>query len=151
MRYFPNPDFEGKAYSSRQSHQRILNTSAKNFIIRQYGTMDNSTFILTLSADYINNGIHNGSQRIDLIGDETIIDGTGVINNSGEFRADNFSKYIFYTANLTKTVGAVRIMSGLIITNNGTFTLAGDLIGNNASSKWINSVNSTLTYTLFFS
>lgn len=122
----------------------VANTSVKNFIIKSFGIFDNSSNVLTISADYINNGIHNGTQRIDLIGDESIIDGSGVINNSGELRIDNYSKYIFATANLNKTVGALRIMSGLIITNNGTLTLAGNLIGNSGTSKWINSINSTL-------
>ncbi len=122
----------------------VGNISVKNFIIKPFGIFDNGSNILTVSADYINNGTHNGSQRIDLIGDETIIDGNGVINNSGELRIDNYSKYIFATANLNKTAGAVRIMNGLTITNIGTFTLAGNLIGNSGTSKWINSTNSTL-------
>jgi len=122
----------------------VANTTTKNFIINQYGTLNNGSNILTVTADYINNGTHNGSQRIDLTGDETIIDGSGVINNSGELRIDGYSKYIFPTSTLNKTAGAVRIMNGLIVTNRGTFTLAGDLIGNNSTSKWINTTNSTL-------
>lgn len=125
----------------------VANTTIKHFTIRTGATMDDATFTFTATGDYINNGIQTGTKPIELTGNSTIIDGSGTIANSDIFRIRSFDKIISSTANLTKINGNFSIDNNLIVVNNGTFTIVGDLIGGNASTQWINAMNSNLNIT----
>jgi len=106
------------------------------------GVLDNGIYNLNVGGNYILNGTHSGTGDIHL--DGVGIDGTGTITNSGILRIRGVDKVIQGSADITKAAGEVRILSDISVTNYGTITICGDIVGGNAGSEWENEVNSTL-------
>ncbi len=116
-----------------------------NLVIDVGGTVNNSTFTLTVTGDYTINGTHSGTGIIDLTGAGTSIDGTGTISTSGDLRISSGDKTILSTANFSKTSGDLNISSSNIdVTNNGSISIAGNLVAVDGTDTWMNGSGSSL-------
>ncbi len=121
------------------------NETIDNMVIDAGGTVNNSTFTLTVNGDYTNNGTHSGTGIIDLAGTDTSIDGTGTISTSGDLQISGGNKTILSTASLNKTSGDVDITAGnIVVTNNGSIIIAGNLDALNGTDTWTNSATGSL-------
>ena len=120
------------------------NQIINNFTINLGGRFNNNNRRLTVTGNYINNGVHTGSiaARTTLTGSGIIIDGVGTIH-FGAFIFANTPQTILSSANITKAFGWFEIESGDTVTNFGTLT-ALRIAGADATSTWINASGSTL-------
>ncbi len=132
-----------------------VSPTINNFEIESGATLfQNDNRVLTLTGNLTNNGTftsneNNGNR------DVIIMTGTGsTLDGTGTFDMDDDGTLEFQTAvtiqsgaNLTFTgtqEPQVRVDNDVIVTNNGTVTIAQDLVGGNGNSTWINGANSTL-------
>lgn len=120
------------------------NTTIRNFSINSAGSLNNGANSFEATGDYDVDGTHSGTGAITLSGIGTNIDGTGSITNSGTLTISTGAKTILNTALLTKSTGDFVIDPGLSVTNRGTTTIGGALVGNSATSLWTNGLSSTL-------
>ncbi len=120
------------------------NQIINNFTINLGGRFNNNNKRLTVTGNYINNGVHTGSiaAKTTLTGSGIIIDGVGTIH-FGAFVFANTPQTILPSANITKAFGWFQIESGDTVTNFGTLT-ALRIAGADATSTWINASGSTL-------
>ena len=120
--------------------------SITNFTLASGGVFDNGGNILTVTADYTNNGEHRGAGVTRLTGVNTSISGTGVMSGSGDLEISGGNKTIKAGSALSKTAGDLDIVDpSIIITNNGSISLSNNLTALNGSDQWINAPNSSLT------
>ncbi|MBN4066169.1 hypothetical protein JYT51_02445, partial [Candidatus Amoebophilus asiaticus] len=115
-----------------------------NFTINATGTLDNAANTFNITGNYTNNGTHAGTGVTNLQGGSTNISGTGTITITGALNITIGNKTILSSTNLTKSTGVFSIAAGLIIANNGTMTLGGNITGGDAASTWSNNSNSSL-------
>ena len=119
--------------------------SVNDLIIESGAMLNSGSQIFYIYGDYTLNGEHAGSvnDRVQLRGGEAIIDGTGAVSHTGLMYLVSGNKTIAATADLTFESG-IRIYNNLIVNNLGTVTLGNAVVGQNASSTWINGENATL-------
>ena len=110
------------------------------------GDLNNNGHKLTITGDYEVNGTHSatGADQLYLSGTNTYIKGTGTMDMNGQFRITGGNKIILSSADINIISGDFYISSDLEVSNNGIITLSEDLVGENANSKWINFIGSTL-------
>ena len=120
------------------------NTTIDNLIIDAGGTLHDNAKKMIVTGDFTVNGTYTGSSDLTLNGSTKTIDGIGTISNTGNVTMSGGSKTILSSAVLKRSPGNIDINAGLTITNNGSVTLASDLIGANGTSTWINAANSRL-------
>ena len=72
----------------------------------------------------------------------TLIDGSGVVNNTGLIRILDGDKIFPVSANLTFGPGEVRVWNNLTMSNYGNLNFTGVINGRNAGSTWINEAGS---------
>lgn len=120
----------------------VAGSGITNVTIDPTGVLAGSTFLLTASGNYTNNGTHSGSGGVTLSGAAMTIDGTGSVTNTGTFSISG-TKTITATANLTFS-GAVTATAA--VTNSGTISVAGTLTINGVT--FTNNGTVTLTNTV---
>lgn len=143
-------------------------TTTAGVTINSGATLTGSTFLLTDTGNYINNGTHNGSGGVTVNGASAVISGTGATTNSGTFTISgatgpSFSSTssITISGNLTMSgpvtitaggavtvLGRTAISGGITITNNGTFNASSTngITGTLTSSTWTQGSNATLNF-----
>ncbi len=107
------------------------------------GAINTNSNTLTITGDLAVQGILRGSGNVFLNGSNTLLDGVGLITSTGLLSITG-NKDIPATTILTKTAGDFFIGAGAIVTNHGTITLEGSVIGEDGNSQWINAGHSTL-------
>jgi hypothetical protein len=130
----------------KNTHTVALNVNNKiinHLNINSGGTLNTGTRALTINGDFSVNGTLSGTGALTLGGTNTNIDGTGNVSNSAALNI-TAGKTILTSTSLSKTAGDINLSAGVIVTNNGTITFGGNLIGGDATSTWINAANSTL-------
>ena len=133
----------------------LTGTGAKysSAIINVSGIMTTSTgssltmnAALNITGNLVHDGVLSlGSNALTLSGASTrTISGTGSINGSaGSVNVTTASKSILSSANLTIS-SPVNLAASIVLTNNGTVSLTGNLIGANSASGWTNAAGSVL-------
>lgn len=107
------------------------------------GAINTNSNTLTITGDLAVQGILRGSGNVILNGSNTLLDGVGLITSTGLLSITG-NKDVPATTILTKTAGDVFIGAAAIVTNHGTITLEGSVIGEDGNSQWINASHSTL-------
>lgn len=126
--------------------------TVNNLTINAGGVLNNinENREITISGNYIVNGTHvmpSGDINNDvmyLTGTDVIIDGTGVVENGGEVHISTGNKTVASTADIKFSTGSFNINNNIVLTNNGTITIAGRIYGGNSNSGWINAAGATL-------
>jgi hypothetical protein len=120
----------------------------RNIVIEGGATLNtgSTSRSLTVTGKLTVYGILGGPSNVFLNGgvdaNEALVDGTGVISNTGTLTFNAF-RTIAPTAILSKSAGNVVIANNVTARNEGSFTVAGNLSGN-ASATWDNDPNSLL-------
>ncbi len=109
------------------------------------GVLNTRNNFFYVYGDYTLNGEHSGwnDNRIRLYGADATIDGTGSITHTGNVYIGTGNKTFASTADISVAVD-LTVAANIIITNNGSVTIALDLNLSNTSTNWINAENSTL-------
>jgi hypothetical protein len=120
------------------------NTSVAGVVIEPSAQILQNNNNLSIYGDYLNHGQHiaYGNDRIYFRGAGTLIDGSGVVNNTGRLRILDGDKTFPASADLTFGPGEVRVGSNLTATNYGNLNFTGAINGWNAASTWINEAGS---------
>jgi len=117
-----------------------------NLTVDAGGSINNGGNILTITEDYTMNGTHSGTGVTRLTGTGSNISGTGNTSNSSNLEIRTGSKTILSSTVFNKPNGNIDIVdASIIITNNGSVTIANDITGLNGTDHWINATNSSLT------
>ncbi len=114
-----------------------------NLNVEQGAILTDNGLANTITGDLVLNGTYSGSGIISLTGDNTSIDGTGVISNSASMQITG-NKTILSSARLTINTSGMAILGAFTITNYGAITVGGNISGSVAESSWINETNATL-------
>jgi hypothetical protein len=107
------------------------------------GTLNMNSNTLTIQGDLLLHGTLTGTGPIMLQGSNTTWDGIGSISNTGTMTITG-NRTILPTAQLTKSTGTTTLGAGVVVTNQGSITLGGNLAGTDANSRWVNAANATL-------
>ncbi len=127
-------------------HMVTLNTDAtvNDVDIATGGNLYLNNNVLTVNGDFILNGIINGTDDIELNGQDTKIDGSGSISNIS-FLIINGNKTIVSGSTISQLAGEFKINGNDTIVNRGTYTIVnGELLANSPNALWINSTNARL-------
>lgn len=118
------------------------NQSVNNLIIDIGGLFNSNNNAFAVHGDFVVNGTYSGSAgaALHLDGTDKLLDGVGTV--TGGFRVTG-SKTISTTAILSIT-GDINLGSSVFVTNNGIIKLEGGIISPDASSTWMNTINSVL-------
>lgn len=121
-------------------------SNARNITINAAGTLNTSSYVMLNWGSLTNNGTISGTGSWQFRSTGTYSGNTLNSQGSVYFYA-NYT--IAANVNVTKTNGALIVVQGVTVTNNGTFILNnvtnGYLQFNAANSTWINAANSTLS------
>ena len=120
--------------------------SVGGLTIQNGGLVWNSNRRINIYGNYLNDGVHrtDGGDLIYWRGINTLIDGTGNINNAGRIRVLSGDKIIPASATLTFGNGNFRIEGNLVVTNYGNVNFPGRITSANANSTWINEANASV-------
>ena len=123
--------------------------SANNLSIAEYGTLDNQGFRMVVFNDYAIYGTHagnagTGTEQLRLEGVGSTIDGKGLISMTGRVYCLTGSKTILPTADIIIPNSYFYLGGNVVLTNQGSISV-NYLFGANATSTWVNDVNSTLS------
>lgn len=123
-------------------------SAASNLVINESAILNNDAFTLSLDGNYINNGSHIGdgtaSAQIHLTGNNTSIEGTGLIEQIGQIRILTNDKTIASGTNLTILDATLRLYNGITILNQGSIYAAGTISSVSGTVTWINDENSSI-------
>ncbi|MEA3447999.1 MAG: T9SS type A sorting domain-containing protein [Bacteroidota bacterium] len=123
-------------------------TTIDNFYINTGGTLDADGKELTVTGDISINGSYTSASAASLVldGTSTTIDGTGTISlTGGAVEIATGNKSIQSTAVLNITNGDFEFTdAGISVTNNGSITIAENLVDVDATNTWTNASNSTV-------
>jgi|GEM_PF-2447167 len=119
-------------------------TSIRNLTINSGGILTDNGGSLTVAGSLTVNGTLSGTGAIALTGASTTIGGGGTISNPSDITITG-NKSIPSSSALEKNLGNIIISASTTVTNNGTFTIGGNINGvNSTSSVWTNALNATL-------
>jgi len=123
------------------------NTEINNLIIESGGIVNYNTRPFVIHGDFILDGIYQGGADRDLSldGIDTEIDGEGTVAGGLTIPAGN--KSISSGSTLTINAGDITLGASVFVTNNGSITIDGDIIGADVATTWINSENSIMEIT----
>jgi hypothetical protein len=147
----PNSNESARISSGDTFSNNAKAISIDNLIID--GTLDISGAVgklLTIGGDLTINsggsltGVGTVTMDGSLSSPQSEIDGTGTISVA-TLNITTASKTISSTAVINQTSGTMNIASGLTVTNEGSITIGGSVVGADATSVWENSTNSTLS------
>ncbi|KPK81499.1 MAG: hypothetical protein AMS27_15395, partial [Bacteroides sp. SM23_62_1] len=117
-------------------------TEVKNFIIETGGTLDPNDRIMTIHENFELFGTYgNGNKDLIMNGSGSYIDGVGTLQQGIVLSAN---VYFRSTAVINITAGDIEVGNGVQVSNYGSVTIAGNITGGNATSKWTNENNSVL-------
>jgi len=117
-------------------------TEVKNFIIEAGGTLNPNNRIMTIHENFELYGTYgNGTKDLIMSGFGSYIDGVGILQQGIVLSAN---VYFRSTAVINITTGNIEIDNGIQVSNYGSVTIAGNITGGNATSKWTNEINSVL-------
>ncbi len=124
-------------------------TSIDNLFIGSAGILtQNGGFDLAITSSYKNNGTQDGGTTGDILFNAsttglTIAGTSGTIQNFGELQINNHNYNIISSASLTIN-GNVAIGANVLIENEGSVEITGNITGGNSSSYWNNAQDATL-------
>lgn len=118
-----------------------INGFCLNLTINPGGVLAVGSAVLYISGDYVNNGQESSSGAISFKTPGTSISGSGTFGQSVRYTIAN-TRTIQAGTNITKNVN-VRFLDNATITNNGSFSLATVINGNNVT--FTNGPTGTLT------
>ncbi len=123
----------------------LTNSSTINILsIQSLGALDVATYDLTITGDLAVDGSLDGFGDIILSGNNSNIDGTGIITSLGDIIIEN-DKSILSTATIALLGGDLVLDGDHTITNNGIISVAvGNITATDEDAKWVNAANATL-------
>jgi hypothetical protein len=121
----------------------VSSNTIRSLTILAGGILSDNGLTNTITGHLHVDGIYSGTGAINLTGTLTTIGGTGSITNTANHTIIG-SKIITENADLTKNDGNWILAANTTITNHGTFTIGGSVIGTHLTSVWINAAGSTL-------
>ena len=118
----------------------------RNLTIDAGGTVTDVGQPVTITGDFIVNGIFAGTGEIRLTGIGSTIGGTGTITNTNNLVVEG-NKTIPASAQFAKIAGDLQINGAYTITNHGSVNISGNIDGGQIVliALWVNAANSTLT------
>jgi len=117
-------------------------TEITNLIIATGGALNPGNRTMTVHGDFVLNGTYlTGTQDLIMDGLNASLDGLGTLDHQIQM-SSNVS--IASTAVLDMTSGDFIVDDNVSVSNYGSLAIAENLVGNNASSTFINKANATL-------
>jgi hypothetical protein len=121
----------------------VATNTVNDLIINDGGVISDNGLTNTINGNFIVNGTYSGSGIVNLNGSSKNIGGTGTISNTNLLNITG-DKVIQAGSDLSKASGNIVIKGLFTVTNNGTFTTGGSIIGESLSSTWTNGAGATL-------